>query len=176
MAIKEYSFKVSSRAFREVQYFTTFFRHRFQGAFVAAIFALAVVLFILNTAVGVAMSNVMQMCYIVCLISIPLLMFSCKQRTRKYKESGLDNQMRHVALSEDWIKLRLIGSPESEKLGWKQVSSAYELHDRFLLYRGSDNVIFLPKNVMGREGELEMREVLIKKLGRGFHSRLGTFR
>ena len=68
------------------------------------------------------------------------------------------------------------GSPESEKLGWKQVSSAYELHDRFLLYRGSDNVIFLPKNVMGREGELEMREVLIKKLGRGFHSRLGTFR
>ena len=77
MAIKEYSFKVSSRAFREVQYFTTFFRHRFQGAFVAAIFALAVVLFILNTAVGVAMSNVMQMSYIVCLISLPLLMFSC---------------------------------------------------------------------------------------------------
>ena len=176
MAIKEYSFKVSSRAFREVQYFTTFFRHRFQGAFVAAIFALAVVLFILNTAVGVAMSNVMQMCYIVCLISLPLLMFSCEQRTRKYKESGLDNQMRHVALSEDWIKLRLIGSPESEKLGWKQVSSAYELHDRFLLYRGSDNVIFLPKNVMGREGELGLREVLIRKLGRGFHSRLGTIR
>lgn len=166
-----YEFCVPAALYREVQYFNTFMRRRGQGVFVLAVFVGALALLAANTIGGVAMSNVMQMCYIVCLVALPLCVFACEQNTHRYRDDGSDRVIRSVSLSEEWIKFRVSGNPRSEKLLWEQVSMVFETRSAFIICRDADRYVAVPKEAVG-EADLDgLRALFRQKLGRSFHER-----
>ena len=166
-----FEFRVSPGLFRRVQYFNTFGRRRGQGALVAAAFIGAFALMIVNVFGRVAMSNVMQMCYIVCLVALPLCVLSCELNTRKYVDSEMDKITRVVSVGSDWVKLRSVGGAFSEKLEWEQVSVAFETKSAFVIYRDSDRYAAIPKSAFAPGDVDSFRLLLQEKLGRGFHRR-----
>ena len=117
------------------------------------------------------MSNVMQMCYIVCLIALPLCCFACEQATRRYRDDATDVAMRNVSVNNDWLKFRVSGNADSEKLEWSQIMAVFETRDMFLIYRDADKYLALPKDVVGDDAQ-GLRELFARELGRSFHVRV----
>lgn len=165
-----YQFNVPVSLFRKTQYFNTFLRKRGQGVFVVLVFVGALALLAANTLGGVQMSNVMQMCYIVCLIALPLCCFACEQATRRYRDDAADVAMRNVSVNDDWLKFRVSGNVDSEKLEWSQIMAVFETRDMFLIYRDADKYLALPKDVVGDDAR-GLRELFAEELGRSFHVR-----
>ena len=165
-----YQFRVPVDLFRKAQYFNTFLRKRGQGVFVALVFVGALALLAANTLGGVAMSSVMQMCYIVCLIALPLCCFACEQATRRYRDEGTANALRTVSIGDNWLKFRVSGSSDSEKLEWGQIMAVFETHDMFLIYRDADKYVALPKSSV--DGDVDaLRALFSRELGKSFHVR-----
>lgn len=44
--------------------------------------------------------------------------------------------LRAISLSEDWVKLKVIGGADSERLEWRMIAAIYELKDAFIIYEG----------------------------------------
>ena len=76
-----------------------------------------------------------------------------------------------MSLSDCWLKLGVSGVPDSEKLEWRQVSSAFELSDMFIIYRDANLMVVLPKSSMTSAEEDGVRGVLAYRLGKAFHNR-----
>lgn len=170
MSTLEYTFSVSPQEYRAMRYFHTFRRHRFQSVFVALAWVGALALAVANLLLGVRMTNVMQMCYIAVGVSMPLLVLSCELEWRRYRDGGYGELRRVVTVSPDWIKLRVVGQPSSEKLDWRMVAAVYELPQGFLIYR-DEQMVLLPARVLG-PGDTETLEGWFgEQLGRSFKLR-----
>ncbi|MCI1664775.1 MAG: YcxB family protein [Atopobiaceae bacterium] len=164
-----FKFKIDPKTFRQALYFNTFSRHRGQFALVALAWAAGLVLMLLNLVGGIEMSSVMQLCYMVILATMPLLIFSCEHGYRNYRNSDLSEKERTVSISEEWVKFRVSGSPDSEKIGWHNIMAVYELPDRFIIYRDSDLMVVLPKDVMNESELSKVSSYFSENLGRSFH-------
>lgn len=165
-----YQFRVPVELFRKTQYFNTFLRKKGQGVFVALVFVGALALLAANTLGGIAMSNVTQMCYIVCLIALPLCCFACEQATRRYRDEGTASALRTISIGDNWLKFRVSGGVDSEKLEWGQVMAVFETRDMFLIYRDADKYVALPKDAV--DGDVsELRALFARELGKSFHVR-----
>lgn len=166
-----YKFKIDVPTFRKALYFNAFARKRAQLGFVAAAWAGAVVLAGLDLFGGAEFSNVVQICYIVVLLSMPLLIFSCERGWREYRDSGLQERERTVSVSEDWMKFRVAGDADSEKVEWHNVSAIFELPDEFIIYRDADQMVVLPKSAIREDDVPVLRRLFISKLGRSYRLR-----
>lgn len=166
-----YTFTVAPQMFRRALYFNTFMKQPVQIIIQAAMLILGIGLLVANLVFGVEMSNVMQLCYIVIIAAIPLLIFSCERNYREYRNSPQCDQMRKVSISSEWVKFRVGGNPESEKLEWRLVSSVFELSDYFIFYRDADLMVLLPKEVVPTQDLSELRAIFVTNLGRAYHKR-----
>lgn len=63
--------------------------------------------------------------------------------------------LRTVSISDDWLKFRISGNADSEKLEWSQIMAVFETRDMFLIYRDADKYLALPKDVVGDDGAVE---------------------
>lgn len=166
--IYTYKFKVDPQQFRKALYFNTFSRKRGQLILVLLAWMLGIVLLLVNLVGGVEMSSVMQLCYVVILASMPLLIFSCEHGYRNYRDSDLCNKERTVSLGKDWVKFRISGDPDSEKIEWRQIMAVFELSDMFIIYRDADLMVVLPKSVIREDDLPKVRSFFSDNLGRGF--------
>ena len=166
-----FTFKVDPKVFRRALYFNTFCKQRMQIFLVAAMWILGIGMLFANLVLKVEMTNVMQLCYVVLLITLPLLVFSCEHGYRQYRDSEMAGKTRIVSISPDWIKFRVGGSPESEKVEWRQMACVYELDDIFILYRDTNLMVVIPKSGMTPSQESEVRKIMVLKLGRAFRVR-----
>lgn len=171
--ILTYTFRVSPEMFRRALYFNTFFKQRIQVVLVIVMWAMGLGLAAANLICQVEMSSVMQLCYVVLLVTLPLLVFSCEHGYRQYKASDASKKMRTVSLGREWIKFRIGGAPESEKVEWRQMSGAFELERMFVLYRDSNLMIVIPKDVIPDDEIDTLRKILRLNLGRSFRIRVG---
>lgn len=169
-----YKFKIDAPTFRKALYFNAFARKRTQLAFVIAAWVGAIVLACMNVFGGLQLSNVVQICYIVVLLSVPLLVFSCERGWREYRDSGLPERERSVSISDDWMKFRISGDPFSEKVEWHNISAVFELAEEFIIYRDADQMVVLPKSVMGEDDIPLMRGLFVSKLGKCFKERVSV--
>jgi len=71
---------------------------------------------------------------------------------------------------DDWLKFRISGNADSEKLEWSQIMAVFETRDMFLIYRDADKYLALPKDVVGDDAE-RLRGLFAEELGRSFHVR-----
>lgn len=166
-----YKFKIDAPTFRKALYFNAFSKKKAQLIFVALAWIGAIVLACMNVFGGLQLSNVVQMCYIVVLLSVPLLVFSCERGYRQYRDTDLPEKLRTVSISEDWIKFHISGEIESEKVEWHNISAVFELPDEFIIYRDADQMVVLPKDSMDEEDLPVIRILFISKLGRSFKER-----
>ncbi|WP_197407445.1 hypothetical protein [Olsenella massiliensis] len=166
-----YKFKIDVPTFRKALYFNAFARNRAQLGFVAAAWAGAAVLAGLDLFGRLELTNVVQICYIVVLLSMPLLIFSCERGWREYRDSGLQERERSVSVSEDWVKFCISGDANSDKVEWHNISAIFELFDEFVIYRDADQMVVLPKSVISNEDMLVLRSLFIRKLGRSYKLR-----
>ena len=79
--------------------------------------------------------------------------------------------MRNVSVNDDWLKFRVSGNADSEKLEWSQIMAVLETRDMFLIYRDADKYLALPKDVAGDDVQ-GLRELFARELGRSFHVRM----
>ncbi|WP_130811279.1 YcxB family protein [Olsenella sp. Marseille-P4559] len=166
-----YKFKIDAPTFRKALYFNAFARKRNQLVFVVAAWVGAIMLACMNVFGRLSLSNVVQICYIVVLLSVPLLVFSCERGWREYRDSGLPERDRSISISDDWMKFRISGNPDSEKVGWHNVSAIFELAQEFIIYRDADQMVVLPKSVMKNEDIPLIRSLFASKLGRCYKTR-----
>lgn len=117
------------------------------------------------------MNTAMQMCYIVLLLTVPLLVFSCESNYYRYKHSEMVNKERTIDLSKDWMKFRISGSPESEKIDIKRFNEAYEINNMFIIYRDQDLMLLLPKSVIPEKELLIIRSYISRNIGGRFFIR-----
>jgi hypothetical protein len=163
-----YKFKIDASEFRKALYFNAFSRKRSQLYFVRAAWIGAAVLACMNLFGGLEVTNVVQMCYIVVLLSVPLLIFSCERGWREYRDSGLSGRERSVSIDDEWMKFRISGNPGSDKVDWHNVSAVFELPDAFIIYRDASQMVILPKDVIDKGDIPMLRKLFISKLGRSF--------
>lgn len=166
-----FSFRVDAAMFRRALYFNTFFKQRVQVVIVSVMWLLGAGIALAGLALHRELSNVMWLCGIVLLVTLPLLVFSCEYGYRQYRDSAAPEKLRRVCLSSGWLKLGVSGAPDSEKLEWRQISSAFELSDFFIIYRDASLMVVLPKSAMTECEANEVRGILAYRLGRGFHER-----
>ena len=167
-----YQFKVDPHTFRKALYFNTFAKQRFQSLLVGTMWTLGICLAVANLVFKVEMSNVMQMCYIVLLVTMPLLMFSCERSYRQYRSTSARDKLRVIGLSDDWVKLQVVGGADSEKLEWRMVAATYELEDMFIIYRDLNLMVILPKDAVPADEQVKLRELFSRQLGKAFHARM----
>ena len=110
-------------------------------------------------------------CYIVIIAAVPLLLFSCEHSYRDYKKSPLADAVRSVSINEDWLKFKVAGGADSEKIEWRQVSAVFELAEFFIIYRDANLMVLLPKSAVAADELPKIRAVMRHNLGRGFHLR-----
>lgn len=89
---------------------------------------------------------------------------------RRYRDEATDVALRTVSISDDWLKFRISGNADSEKLEWSQIMAVFETRDMFLIYRDVDKYLALPKDVVGDDAE-RLRGLFAEELGRSFHVR-----
>lgn len=166
-----FSFRVDAETFRRALYFNTFFKQRLQVVLVAIMWLIGAGIAVAGLALHHELSNVTWLCGTVLLVTLPLLIFSCEHGYRQYRDSGLASKCRRMSLSDCWLKLGVSGVPDSEKLEWRQVSSAFELSDMFIIYRDANLMVVLPKSSMTSAEEDGVRGVLAYRLGKAFHNR-----
>lgn len=166
-----YTFEIDAKMFRKALYFNTFAKQRFQAVIVAAMWVLGLGLLVANLVFRAQMSSVMQLCYIVLLIALPLLAFSCESGYRRYRDSPSCGKPRTVSLSDDWLKFKVSGGEGSEKIEWRLVSAVFELEDFFIIYRDANLMVLLPKAAVPAEDLPGLRSLFRRHLGRGFHLR-----
>ncbi len=166
-----YTFKVDPKMFRKALYFNTFGKQRIQAFVIAAMALMGVGMLISNLVFKVAMTSVMQLCYIVIIAAAPLLIFSCEHSYRDYRRSPLADAMRTVSVNQDWLKFRVTGGADSEKIEWRQVSAVFELAEFFIIYRDSNLMVLLPKSEIPEDELSQVRAIMRGNLGRGFHLR-----
>ena len=185
-----YTFKVEPQMFRRALYFNTFGKQRIQSVIIAAMAVMGVGMLLANLVFHVEMTSVMQLCYIVisalrkvipakvhlpCYIviiaAVPLLLFSCEHSYRDYKKSPLADAVRSVSINEDWLKFKVAGGADSEKIEWRQVSAVFELAEFFIIYRDANLMVLLPKSAVAADELPKIRAVMRHNLGRGFHLR-----
>lgn len=167
-----YQFKVDPRLFRKALYFNTFAKQRAQSVLIVLVWLFGIGLLVANVLFHVEMTSVMQLCYIVLLIALPLLVFSCERSYRQYRSAPLHDKLREVSLSDEWVKLRVVGGADSERLEWRMVSAVYELRDFFILYRDSNLMVLIPKEAVPVDEQAELRKLFTERLGRGFKNRV----
>ena len=114
-----YTFKVEPQMFRRALYFNTFGKQRIQSVIIAAMAVMGVGMLLANLVFHVEMTSVMQLCYIVIIAAVPLLLFSCEHSYRDYKKSPLADAVRSVSINEDWLKFKVAGGADSEKIEWR---------------------------------------------------------
>ncbi len=163
-----YRYALTPKEFRRALYFDSFGKKLPQTLFLGGALIVAVIAAIANVFMGVAMTNVMQICYIAIFAMLVLSIISCEMGYHNYKESPLHNCSRSVALSEEWVKFCISGDGESEKYDWHELEGAYETENAFYLYLNSQNVIILPKRYADQE---EVALLLYVKLGSRFKKR-----
>lgn len=95
-----------------------------QSVIIAAMAVMGVGMLLANLIFHVEMTSVMQLCYIVIIAAVPLLLFSCEHSYRDYKKSPLADAVRSVSINEDWLKFKVAGGADSEKIEWRQVSGS----------------------------------------------------
>lgn len=166
-----YQYKVDPQMFRKALYFNTFAKQRIQSVLVIVMWLLGMGLLIANLVFKVEMTSVMQLCYIVLLIALPLLIFSCENSYRQYRSAPMHDKLREISMCEDWIKLHVVGGADSEKLEWRMVAAAYELKDFFILYRDLNLMVLIPKDVVPEQDLPGLRTLLTCRLGRAFRCR-----
>ncbi|MDY2777282.1 MAG: YcxB family protein [Collinsella sp.] len=166
-----YRFKVDPALFRKALYFNTFAKQRFQSFLIGAMWLFGVGLAAANLLFRVQMNNVMQLCYVVLLAALPLLVFSCENSYRQYRSAPLHDKLREVSLSDDWIKLQVVGGSDSEKLEWRMIAAVYDLDDFFIIYRDLNLMVLLPKHAIPENDVSVLRVLFSKQLGRAFHRR-----
>lgn len=169
-----YTFKVPPRLFRRALYFNTFFKQRFQAVMVGVMWLFGVGLMVANLLFGVEMTSVMQLCYIVICAALPLMVFSCEQSYRHYRSAPLADKDRQVSLSDEWLKFRVSGGADSEKIEWRMLSAAFELEEFFILYRDTNLMVLLPKADIPADEVLELRALFRRNLGRAFRVRISA--
>ena len=166
-----YTFKVEPQMFRRALYFNTFGKQRIQSVIIAAMAVMGVGMLLANLVFHVEMTSVMQLCYIVIIAAVPLLLFSCEHSYRDYKKSPLADAVRSVSINEDWLKFKVAGGADSEKIEWRQVSAVFELAEFFIIYRDANLMVLLPKSAVAADELPKIRAVMRHTLGRGFHLR-----
>lgn len=169
--IYTYTFKVEPKMFRRALYFNTFGKQRIQSIIIAAMAVLGVGMLLANLLFHIEMTSVMQLCYIVVIAAVPLLLFSCEHNYRDYKGSPLADSLRSVSVNENWLKFKVAGGAESEKIEWRQVSAVFELADFFIIYRDANLMVLLPKSAIAADELPKVRAIMRGNLGRGFHLR-----
>lgn len=171
MTTLSYSFTVSKREYRRLQYFHTFQMRRWQSWFVALAWLGALALAIANIFMGVEMTNVMQMCYIAVGASVPLLVVACEINVKRYCDAGMDERERTLSLSDEWVKFRIAGNPESEKATWEQLAYAYDLDEGLVIFRDAGKMALLPWRVVPKEDVDVLCGWCESHLGRAFKRR-----
>ena len=166
-----YTFKVEPKMFRRALYFNTFGKQRIQSIIIASMAVLGVGMLLANLLFHVEMTSVMQLCYIVVIAAVPLLLFSCEHNYRDYKGSPLADAVRSVSVNDSWLKFKVVGGADSEKIEWRQVSAVFELADFFIIYRDANLMVLLPKSAVDADELPKIRAIMRRNLGRGFHLR-----
>lgn len=166
-----YKFKIDALMFRKALYFNAFSKQRGQIVFVSVAWVGAIVLACMNIFGRLELTNVVQTCYLVVLLSVPLLIFSCERGYRQYRGTDLPEKLRTVSMCDDWIKFRISGDVDSDKVEWHNISAAFELEDIFIIYRDANQMVVLPKDSMNEDELPKIRCLLSYKLGRSFKQR-----
>lgn len=166
-----FRYKVDGKLFRRALYFNNFALHRGQSLIVSVLWVAAVAAMIYNAIMGIEVSNVTMMCYIVVAATVPLLVFSSELGYRRYLGSVGPNKMRTMELTPTWVKFKIQGEQGGDKLPWSKIAYAYELRDMFLIYRDAGLMVILPKSACAPEDLESIRACLREGLGRGFHER-----
>lgn len=166
-----YTFKVEPKMFRKALYFNTFGKQRIQAFIIVLMVLMGIGMLVSNLVFKVPMTSVMQLCYVVIIAAAPLLIFSCEHSYRDYRKSPLADALRTVSINQDWLKFRVAGGADSEKIEWRQVSAVFELPEYFIIYRDSNLMVLLPKSVIPADEQTRVRAIMRGNLGRGFHLR-----
>lgn len=166
-----YTYKVDSQRFRRALYFNTFSKQRFQIVLVAVMWVSGIGLLLANVVFRMPMSNVMQLCYVVLVATLPLLIFSCESGYRRYRSSPACDKLRTISLSDEWIKFSVVGGMDSEKLDWRMLANVFELPNTFIIYRDANLMVLLPKEAVPEDEQKELRSLFAWKMGRAFRRR-----
>lgn len=166
-----YTFKVDSKMFRRALYFNTFAKQRAQAVIVGAMWVMGLGLAAANLLFHMEMSNVMQLCYIVLLVALPLLIFSCESGYRRYRSSHACGKLRSVSMNDECLKFHVVGGVDSEKVDWRLITAVFELADCFILFRDAELMVIIPKASIPEHEVPELRSLFRRKLGRSFRVR-----
>ncbi len=169
----KYTFLVNKDEYRSMCYFNTFFIRPIQTAFIIICWIGSLLMLTLYSLEIGNITHVMRLCAIVVALTLPIMIFSVEQSTRRYQRSIVNGNECEKSVVLNAQEVRMCETEQSKEftLTWNQFIAAYETKTLYILYRDRQRTIVLPKRVVEDTVNQQLRGLLQAELGKYFQVR-----